>query len=192
MPRDGESDESGRHWCLSCREWVGYEASWGGILARCTICKHVFEDFPLPRVEYTIEAPHAATPRRGHPSDAGYDLTLSENTTIPPATFLDLPTGIRICQPPGFWCRIVGRSSTFRTHRLLVLEGVIDTDYTGDLFVGVYNPSESFAVSLERGTRIAQAIFHRLEAVRFDHTPAESFPSRLVDRGSRGFGSTGR
>ena len=66
--------------------------------------------------------------------------------------------------------------------------GLIDAGYRGELRVLLVNtdPSEPFEVV--RGERIAQLVIQRVESCRF--VEVEELPDS--ERGSGGFGSTGR
>lgn len=123
-------------------------------------------------------------PFKRYVGDAGWDIFCLERTVVPPLSFMDIPTGIRIDIPDGLWVRITGRSSTVRDLGLQVQEGIIDNGYTGPLFVGVWNLTNN-PVTVDRGTRIAQIIFTRLQPVTWERGDL-----RAKDRGEKGFGST--
>lgn len=130
----------------------------------------------------------AQLPTRAHDNDAGLDLYCSEHTCLYPGTFVDIPTGVAAEFPPGWWGRIVGRSSTLRRKQLLVAEGTIDEGFRGVLFAGVWNMSDRRRY-VEKGERVAQLILCR--------TPPRNLQITAVDelapsaRGTNGFGSTG-
>jgi len=128
-------------------------------------------------------------PRHSHAGDAGYDLVVSRDTVIPPHTFVDVHTDIAVIWPDGMWGRITGRSSTLRKKGLLVSEGIIDNEYTGELFTGVYNLGDQEVV-IKKGERVAQLIPHMLIGLEWTEIQAEEIPD--TKRGSGGFGSTGK
>lgn len=130
--------------------------------------------------------PRAILPSFAYPGDAGVDLTTIRGGIIEPHSGTDLPTGLRIELPVGYWARITGRSSTLRRRGLLVNEGIIDQGYRGELFVYVYNPNGS-PVPVERFARLAQLILAPIvmPVVLEVDTLAESV------RGTKGFGSSG-
>lgn len=138
-------------------------------------------------IQFIKVSENARTPTRGYENDAGWDLYTSERTEIPPNSFVDVPSGICAAFPPGVWARITGRSSTLRKRGLLVVEGVIDGDYTGPLYSGVYNLGMETVV-LEVGERVAQIIPTPL--VRCCWDSVEKLPPST--RGSKGFGSSGK
>ena len=128
----------------------------------------------------------AILPSFAYPCDAGVDLTIVRGGIIEPHTGRDLPTGLRIELPDGYWGRITGRSSTLRKRGLLINEGIIDGGYRGELFVYCYNPNGT-PIPVESGARLAQLILAPIimpEIVEVD-TLAPSA------RGANGFGSSG-
>jgi dUTP pyrophosphatase len=128
----------------------------------------------------------AQLPTRSFHDDAGLDLYVCEDVRIEPNTWEDVPLGIAIQPPVGVWYRIVGRSSTFRKRRLLVIEGIIDHGYRGPLYVGVTNLSNK-PVTVEIGERIAQMLpqYNIIHEATIVHEVSAS------ERGDLGFGSTG-
>lgn len=129
----------------------------------------------------------AKLPSKSHDTDAGWDLYVAEPATVLVDGMTDLHTNIAISLPPGYFGRITGRSSTLRRRGLLVNEGIVDSGYTGELFIAVFNLGHK-PVQVERGERLAQLLINRVESVRWD--PVKELPQS--QRGKDGFGSTGR
>jgi len=129
----------------------------------------------------------AVLPSRGYEDDAGLDLYVSEGVVIEPHSFKDVPCGVSVDIPDGYWGMITGRSSTLRRHGLLVSQGVIDAGWTGELFAGVQNLTDR-TVGIGAGDRLAQLILLpapvRDRAPEWGRVPAKA-------RGTNGFGSTG-
>lgn len=126
------------------------------------------------------------TPTRSYEGDAGFDLYCSRDMTIAPGDYIDIPTSVAVALPEGYWALVTGRSSAWRKRGLLVIDGVIDNGYRGELFSAAYNTGGS-GVVIDAGERLAQMILlpvwgGRLQQV--DKLPAS-------ERGSNGFGSTG-
>ena len=126
---------------------------------------------------------------RKYVDDVGFDLPAACNLMILPSRFIDVPVGVRIALPRGYWGRITGRSSTLRKRGLLIVEGVLDGGYRGPLFLGCYNLT-SLPVKIEMGERLGQLIIGRNYASGIRWLMVENLPGS--DRGSEGFGSTGR
>lgn len=120
--------------------------------------------------------------------DAGMDLTyIGPSRIIWPWQVMDLETGwdINISKPN--WGQIKSRSSTFYKRKILVLEGVIDSGYTGPLSVAVMNPGP-FPKKIKNGDRLGQLVIHQHREVWLEITQ-HHLPK--TDRGTNGFGSTG-
>jgi dUTP pyrophosphatase len=130
--------------------------------------------------------PGARLPEAAYPGDAGFDLYACEDTVVPPGEWRDINVGIEIEPPPGYWVRLVGRSSTFRRRGLAIIEGVVDNGYRGGIYFGVWNPGPS-PVTIVQGDRIAQAIIHLV--IQMPWIEVEELADS--ERQGRGFGSTG-
>ena len=119
----------------------------------------------------------------------GSDMGFGDELVIAPGRTLVVPTGIAAAIPSGFGGFIFARSGLGIKRGITPgnCVGVIDSDYRGEIMVGLYNRSdEPFAI--RSGDRIAQlavipvAIQSWQECASLDETA----------RGSGGFGSTGR
>lgn len=131
-------------------------------------------------------------PSRHSEDAAGFDLVaaVAEDSplTLPPGARAVIPTGLALELPKGFEGQIRPRSGLALKHGVTVLNapGTIDADFRGEVGVILINHSDQpFVVT--RGTRIAQLVVSRLEAVRLQESDELSGTSR----GVRGFGSTG-
>jgi len=143
---------------------------------------------PFKQLSVQLDNDDCSMMTRSYRGDAGFDLYTSEETEIPSGQFVDVPCGVSVQMPEGCWGMIVGRSSTLRKHRLLVMSGVIDQGYRGPLFAGVHNLGTSTFV-VKVGSRLAQLIPIALMADQLVQVRSEHLaPS---DRNRRGFGSSG-
>lgn len=123
----------------------------------------------------------------------GFDLRAcleGESVTIAPGERLKIHTGIAV-QPhdsdvAGF---VYSRSGLGAKQGLTVAQGVgvIDPDYTGEIMVFLLNTSQEER-RLERGERMAQLIFQPILRPAWREVAELS----ATDRGSGGFGHTGR
>jgi dUTP pyrophosphatase len=131
-------------------------------------------------------SPGAFAPTRGSAGAAGYDLYANEDVTIGEIDFTPVNTGVSVAIPPGYYGRIAPRSGLAAKYGIIIGGGVIDEDYRGELKVlmsclfGIYDVS--------CGERIAQLILEKIT------TPELDIVTSLddTDRGSDGFGSTGK
>jgi dUTP pyrophosphatase len=131
----------------------------------------------------------AKVPTRAYSDDAGFDLYVSEDRSVAPGEFVDIPCAVAVELPPHTWALLTGRSSTLRKKRLLVNQGVIDPGYRGELFAGVWNLSAE-PVEVKAGERVAQLIPMHNQALTFDLFEVEQLASH--PRGEQGFGSSGQ
>jgi dUTP pyrophosphatase len=139
-------------------------------------------------VKWTRTEEAGQSPRRAYEDDAGFDLYISRETTIPPGKFADVHTDVAIELPSDAWGMLTGRSSTLRKKGLLVNQGIIDPGYRGELYIGCWNMTNN-PVTVYPGERIGQiiilpnmtAMLSLVETDQLSHHP----------RGTKGFGSTG-
>lgn len=133
--------------------------------------------------------PDLPLPRYASPGAVGFDLYCRRQTVVPPGEIVLLPTGVAVATPVGYALLVTSRSSTPRRKGLSVPHGigVIDQDYSGDgdeLLCQVYNFTGQ-PVTVDRGERVAQALFVRVERAEWEECATLGAPNR------GGFGSTG-
>ena len=134
---------------------------------------------------------HAKLPTYGSAEAAGADLyaCLEETVTIAPGESAWIGTGIALEVPKGCAGLIYARSSMGVKRGLAPANkvGVIDSDYRGEIKVVLYNHSKENQ-TVEPGERIAQFVITPVL------TPSYEAVESLVDtdRGTGGFGSTGK
>ena len=124
---------------------------------------------------------------------AAVDLraAIDEGTTvtIEPGERALIPTGLAISPESKNVVAIVAARSGLAIKKGICLSnsiGVIDSDYRGEICVGLFNTSkEPFCVN--RGDRIAQMMFMPVYQARF----LEVASLDETERGAGGFGSTG-
>ena len=132
-----------------------------------------------------------ALPRRATEGSAGADLcaNIDEAVTVPPMGRTVIPTGLAVELPDaGYGAFVFARSGLGIRHGLTLSNGVgvIDSDYRGEISVGLVNLSDK-AYTIEPGERIAQLCI--LPVIQFAAVEAEQLGD--TGRGSGGFGSTG-
>ncbi len=140
-----------------------------------------------PRLGKTIDLPHYATS-----GSAGLDLRacLDEAIWLQPGETVLIPTGFAIhINDPNLAAVLLPRSGLGHKHGIVLgnLVGLIDSDYQGQIFVSCWNRGHS-AFEIKVGERIAQMVFVPVVQVGFEEV--DSFTHS--DRGSGGFGHTGR
>ena len=133
-------------------------------------------------------------PSRRTPGAAGFDLAacVEKDVAIAPGERTGIPTGFAVAIPPGFEGQVRPRSGLALRHGVTLINapGTIDSDYRGELHVVLWNAGdEPFRVS--RGDRIGQLVIGPVADAEWElvDTLAELGET---DRGSGGFGHTGR
>ncbi len=136
--------------------------------------------------------PDAVIPTRATDGSAGMDLhaVLSEPLTVAAGERVRIPTGIAIGLPsPETVALVFARSGLAVKHGLTLSNcvGVIDSDYTGEIQVGMINQSDT-PYTVQPGERIAQLVIMPV----LQPTVVETDTLEKTARGDGGFGSTGR
>lgn len=134
---------------------------------------------------------NAVLPMRATENSAGYDLCacIDDEITLSPGETKLIPTGIAAALPENSVGLIYARSGLGIKHGIIPANavGVIDSDYRGEIAVGLYNHSDA-SYTISPNERIAQLVITPiltpdvLETQELDGT----------SRGAGGFGSTGK
>ena len=140
-----------------------------------------------PRIGQDIPAPHFATA-----GAAAMDLCacIDSPITLAPSERTLVPTGIAIALPSADYVALVFARSGLGIKKGICLSngvGVIDSDYRGEVGVGLVNLSEE-SYTVQPGDRIAQLMV--VPVVQPQITLCDTLDK--TERGAGGFGSTGR
>lgn len=140
-----------------------------------------------PKIGKDIPLPFYATP-----GSAAMDLhaCVDEAVTIPSGGRSMIPTGLAIALPsPDYVALVYARSGLGIKHGVAPANcvGVIDSDYRGEIIVGLQNSGES-DFTVRPGDRIAQLMV--APVVRANLRMVEELDETA--RGAGGFGSTGK
>ena len=132
----------------------------------------------------------AKLPRRSTGGSVGYDLSacMDRAVTLHPGEIEKIGTGIAIEIDSGCAALIFGRSGLGIKHGIVPANavGVVDSDYRGEVTVGLINHSAVDYV-VEPGERIAQMVL--VPVFTPDVTEVDVLGES--ERGTGGFGSTG-
>ena len=135
-----------------------------------------------------------------HDGDSGFDLqaniTQDVTFTIHGRSRRLVPTGISVDLTPlassftTYELQIRSRSGLAHKEGIIVLNaaGTVDSNYTGEIYVNIYNTTDSNYI-INAGDRIAQAVIAPVHII----IPKEvtSFDT-ITSRGANGHGSTGK
>lgn len=128
----------------------------------------------------------AKIPTRAHELDAGYDVYSREKQVVPAKESAVFDTGVHVQIPKGYVGMLKSKSGLNVKHGI-TSEGVIDSGYTGSIKVKLYNNS-GYDYVVNEGDKISQLVIIPIL------TPELEIVDCLeeTDRGSNGFGSSGK
>lgn len=129
----------------------------------------------------------AFPPTRAHHADAGLDLYTPVGVYVNPYGEAIVDTGVHIEIPFGFFGDIRSKSGLLFKENLFT-DGTIDSGYTGPIKVKIINFGDEPYV-FNKGDKIAQMVIQRCELPEL--VVVEKIAT-TTERGSNGFGSTGK
>jgi len=142
----------------------------------------------LREVALTIACDHTGKiPEYKSVGAAGLDLYSAEKEEVVllPRCRRKITTGFSLAIPEGYCGKIEAKSGLALNHGLIVLGGLIDSDYRGVIEVMFYNTDDAYFV--KPGQAIAQLVIY--PCPRITLMPVTILPPTA--RGTGGFGSTG-
>ena len=130
---------------------------------------------------------NAQMPTYGTTGSACMDLYVVEDYYIKSGYVVLMRTGLAFEVPYGYEIQIRPRSSAVK-NQLLILNtpGTVDSDYRGEVRIGVKNISNT-GVSVKTGDRVAQMALKEVPLVLLHEVEELS----ETERGAGGFGHTG-
>lgn len=128
----------------------------------------------------------AKMPTRAHDTDAGLDLYARDTQIVCAKESAIFDTGVHIELPVDTVGMLKSKSGLNVKHGI-TSEGVIDVGYTGSIVVKLYNNS-GYDYKVNKGDKISQLVILPIL------TPELELVDVLeeTDRGSNGFGSSGK
>lgn len=129
-------------------------------------------------------------PAYARPGDAGLDLLSAETVGLKPGERAAVPTGLAVEIPRGYAGFVHARSGRALREGLALVNapGLIDSGYRGEIKVIVVNLDPTDVIHVERGDKVAQLVIQAVAEAELE----EVADLDASDRGSGGFGSTGR
>lgn len=140
-----------------------------------------------PVLKFQLLSSDVRLPQYAHDTDAGFDIFALEGAVLAPGARNLFKTGLSSQIPQGWYVQFFDKSSVAAKLGLHVLGGVIDSAYRGEWGVVLYNLSGEEVV-IEKGDKIVQGIL--LPITQPEIVQVEELEDS--DRGTGGFGSTGR
>jgi dUTP pyrophosphatase len=142
------------------------------------------------RLEITRLDKELPLPVYAQPGDAGLDLLATESAVLSPGERRAVPTGIAVAIPEGYAGFVHARSGRALREGLALANapGLIDSGYRGEIKVILVNLDAEAKIEIARGEKIAQLVIQPVEQAELVEVDELS----ESERGSGGFGSTGR
>ena len=152
---------------------------------------------------------NAKLPVRAHVTDAGMDvfycppdesvgelynrqkaLSDGDDLWIPARETKVIPTGLKVQVPAGYMLEIKNKSGIASKRQLVVGACVVDPGYDGEVFINLHNLGTETQV-IKTGEKLAQAVLVPVVHCGVEEVFEDSLNEKS-DRGTGGFGSTGR
>lgn len=152
------------------------------------ILKKIFSSIFKNEIETYLEG-GAHIPTRGHKWDAGLDLYSREYQIVEARSSAVFNTGVHIRIPKGYVGFLKSKSGLNVNHGI-ISDGVIDCGYEGSIVVKLYNLSD-YPHEVREGDKISQLVILPCIFPKPVLATLKAF-FKGSERGSSGFGSTGR
>lgn len=129
----------------------------------------------------------AFKPTRGHATDAGLDIKAKDDCLVPARGSAIFHTGVHVRLPKNTAGVLISKSG-LNTKFDITSTGLIDEGYDGEIVVKLYNHGDS-NYYVYAGDKISQLV---VIPVLYEDIMLVDDLCLNSDRGSNGFGSTGR
>ena len=131
----------------------------------------------------------AYQPRFAYEGDAGMDLALSHDLTVPVGAHRVGDTGVHVAVPRGHVGMVFVRSSTGIKNHLVLSNGtgIVDSGYRGPVKLSLHNTGDT-KQHIPAGAYIAQLVVVPIATNNIAEVPALGD----TERGTNGIGSSGK
>ena len=131
----------------------------------------------------------AAHPRQAYKDDAGIDLALKHDLTVPVGAHRMGDTGVHVSIPSGHVGMLFVRSSTGIKRNLVLSNGtgIIDSGFTGSIKLSLHNTGDT-TQHIQAGDYIAQLVTIPIAPNNIAEVPHLD----TTQRGTNGIGSSGK
>ncbi len=133
------------------------------------------------------------SPNRGTSNSAGIDFYVPTgyDQKVEPGEKIFIPTGIKMDIPDGTMLQVCNKSGISTKTGLLVGAEIVDSDYQGEMHMNLWNVSNKTVV-IQSGTKLVQMILTPILLPELEEVIEEDLFNTETERGSGGFGSTGK
>jgi dUTP pyrophosphatase len=130
----------------------------------------------------------AVLPTKNKDSDTGYDVYSIDDFVIPANGSATVKCGLQVAYiTPGYWFSVRSRSGLAFKSDIVGFDGTIDNEYRGELGIKLFNFSNK-DYTIKWGERVIQIAIHKNIESEIEFTEEID----RTERGSNGFGSSGR
>ena len=131
----------------------------------------------------------AAQPRQAYKDDAGVDLALKHDLTVPVGAHRVGDTGVHVAVPRGHVGMLFVRSSTGIKKHLVLSNGtgIVDSGYRGPIKISLHNTGDT-TQHIQAGAYIAQLVVVPIVLNVWAEVPHLD----TTQRGTNGIGSSGK
>lgn len=131
----------------------------------------------------------AAQPRQAYKDDAGIDLALKHDLTVPVGAHRVGDTGVHVAVPRGHVGMVFVRSSTGIKRHLVLSNGtgIVDSGYRGQIKLSLHNTGDK-TQHIAAGAYIAQLVVVPIAPNNIAEVPHLD----TTQRGTNGIGSSGK
>lgn len=140
-----------------------------------------------PVLKVKLLSENAKVPTRGTSQSSGLDVYSPIDFTIPARGDYLVPLDLSFDIPIGWDLSVYNKSGVSTKKHLCKGAELIDSDYTGNVHVHLFNHSD-IDVSFKKGDKIAQLV---MREVWLGSLEVVDDIAKETDRGLGGFGSTG-
>ncbi len=143
-----------------------------------------------------IEGRQGRLPVKAHSDDAGFDFFAPmdmDEVVLFPGEDCVVQTGIRVAVPKGWALLGVNKSGVATKKKLTLGAKLIDSGYTGEVGIHLFNIGRSAEAKISPGDKIAQFVLIPIGFSEIEPLTEEEYWKRNdgSERGEGGFGSTG-
>ena len=141
----------------------------------------------------------AQLPSRSNPSDAGADVfycadsNKDQEIVVWTGDSRILPTGLKVEVPHGYMLEVKNRSGMAAKKSLVVGACVVDSGYSGEIFVNLHNIGKG-SQTIKHGDKIAQLVLVPVvqwRSIEVKENTLYQDPLTISNRGAGALGSTG-
>lgn len=155
----------------------------------------IYTEVKYTKLPHYIENP--ANLSYSTPDAACFDIcaALDKPLEIKPGEHVGVPTAVKFAPESPIWFRVNSRSGLAIKHGIITIAGIIDTDYRGELIIGLLNTnpeSSGKTYTIQPGDKIAQVEIPFPYKAKFVEISKTEFECLATSRGENGFGSSGR